>query len=703
LTSTRIFTKVKEISGRKTTHSDFREKAMGELYGVDIGGTFTDFVAFDPVKKTLRVWKTSTTPADPTEGVLAGIAEGGRVADIDVLRLGATTATNAILERKGAVVAYVTTKGFRDIPFIQRGKRETHYDIAWIKPKPLVKRRHCFEIDERMTVEGEVQKSVDDAEVRQVARAIRANGLIEAVAVMLLFAYVRPDHERRIREIFAEEVPGLPVSISYDVMPKWKEYQRASTTIADAYVKPIVGKYLASLKSRLAREGMAGSVSVIRSNGGEMTLDAAAAAPVQMALSGPTGGVVGARAVALMTGQPKIVTLDIGGTSTDVSTVTDGKEAFTTNFEIEFGIPIQIPMIDIRTIGAGGGSLAWIDKGGMLQVGPKSAGAFPGPACYGRGGTAATVTDANVVLGRIDPENFLGGGMKLDAAAARAAVAAVADQIRKTPEEAALAIVRILNNNMVGALRSVLTERGLDPRDFALMAFGGAGPVHVSDLMVEAGIPEGLVPNFPGQFSAFGFLMTDARIDLERTAQMTSYAFDLDRANRVKSELSAEATESLKAQGYQRDIRLTCAFEARYFGQNHELEIPVAFDRFTPETIERMWDDFHAIHLARFNFNIPGEKIETVTLKVTAFAVNEHPELPHVAPATEPPPVRTRRPVVYEAGALDTPVYDRDTLRAGHSINGPALVEEAASVTVLRPGQRLTVDTWGNLRLAMAP
>ncbi len=676
---------------------------MGELYGVDIGGTFTDFVAFDPVKKTLRVWKTSTTPADPTEGVLAGIAEGGRVADIDVLRLGATTATNAILERKGAVVAYVTTKGFRDIPFIQRGKRETHYDIAWIKPKPLVKRRHCFEIDERMTVEGEVQKSVDDAEVRQVARAIRANGLIEAVAVMLLFAYVRPDHERRIREIFAEEVPGLPVSISYDVMPKWKEYQRASTTIADAYVKPIVGKYLASLKSRLAREGMAGSVSVIRSNGGEMTLDAAAAAPVQMALSGPTGGVVGARAVALMTGQPKIVTLDIGGTSTDVSTVTDGKEAFTTNFEIEFGIPIQIPMIDIRTIGAGGGSLAWIDKGGMLQVGPKSAGAFPGPACYGRGGTAATVTDANVVLGRIDPENFLGGGMKLDAAAARAAVAAVADQIRKTPEEAALAIVRILNNNMVGALRSVLTERGLDPRDFALMAFGGAGPVHVSDLMVEAGIPEGLVPNFPGQFSAFGFLMTDARIDLERTAQMTSYAFDLDRANRVKSELSAEATESLKAQGYQRDIRLTCAFEARYFGQNHELEIPVAFDRFTPETIERMWDDFHAIHLARFNFNIPGEKIETVTLKVTAFAVNEHPELPHVAPATEPPPVRTRRPVVYEAGALDTPVYDRDTLRAGHSINGPALVEEAASVTVLRPGQRLTVDTWGNLRLAMAP
>jgi N-methylhydantoinase A len=678
------------------------EVAVSQLYGVDIGGTFTDFVAFDPIGKKVRVWKTSTTPADPTEGVLTGISEGGGIDAIEILRLGATTATNAILERKGAIVAYVTTKGFRDIPFIQRGKRETHYDITWVKPKPLVKRRHCFEIDERINVDGLVQKPLDEEEVRDLAREISANPLIEALAVMLLFSYERPDHERRIREIFLQECPQKPISISYEVMPKWKEYQRASTTIADAYVKPIVSKYLGSLKARLRDEGMTGSVSVIRSNGGEMTLDAAASAPVQMLLSGPTGGVVGARAIAFATNVPKIVTLDIGGTSTDVSTVIDGKESLTTNFELEFGIPIQIPMIDIRSIGAGGGSLAWIDKGGMLQVGPKSAGALPGPACYSRGGTAATVTDANVVLGRIDPNNFLGGSMKLDAAAARKAVAAVADLVHMTPEDAALAIVRIINNNMVGALRSVLTERGLDPRDFSLMGFGGAGPVHIGDLLTEAGIPTGIVPNYPGQFSAFGFLMTDARIDLERTAQMTSYSFDMERANRVRAELAAEATAGLKAQGYEREIRLACSFEARYFGQNHELEIPIGFDRFTPETTEQMWSDFHAIHLARFDFNIPGEKIETVTLKITAFATNEHPELPRLAKAKGPVKARARRPVIFATGQLDTPVYDRDELGAGHSISGPALVEEAASVTVLPPGQVLVVDDWGNLRLAIA-
>ena len=477
---------------------------MSVLVGVDIGGTFTDFVTYDRATDAITVWKNPTTPAEPIEGVLTGLARVEDKATIEHLRLGTTIATNAILERRGAETAYVTTKGFRDIPFIQRGNRRSHYDMAWIKTKPLVKRRYCFELDERLGPKGEVLKPVNAAEVRALARQIKAAGDIEAIAVTFLFSYVAPEHEREVRQILAEELPGMPISISYDVLPKWKEYERASTTIADAYLKPLVGKSLATMQRRFGEIGIGDRVVVIKSNGGEATLDAAAEQPVQMAVSGPTGGVVAARIVARLLDIPNLVTLDMGGTSTDCSTVIGGHDSFTTDFEIEWGVPIQVPMIDIRTIGAGGGSIAWIDKGGMLRVGPQSAGAVPGPACYGHGGTQATVTDANLVLGRINKDNFLGGAMALDAEAATAAIDRVAAKLGIGREETALAVVNIANNNMVGALRTVLLERGLDPRDFTLLAFGGAGPLHLADLMDLAGSPQGMIPNLPGQFSAFG-------------------------------------------------------------------------------------------------------------------------------------------------------------------------------------------------------
>ena len=670
---------------------------MTRTLGVDIGGTFTDFVAYDQDTGQIETWKNLTTPHEPIEGVLEGLGRVDDLSDVGKIRLGTTIATNALLTRRGAKVAYVTTQGMRDVLFIQRSNRRSHYDITWIKPRPLVARADCHEVPERLTARGEVVHPLDEAAVRRLAADIRADGSIEAVAVCTLFSYIDPAHELRIRDILAEELPGIPVSASYEVLPKWKEYERASTTVADAYLKPVVSRNFSRMQARLDEIGVGGRVGVIKSNGGEATLQGAADAPVQTTLSGPTGAVVASRALSELTGIRNLVTFDMGGTSTDCSTVVDGMEHVTTDFEIEWGVPIQIPMIDIHTIGAGGGSIAWIDKGGMLRMGPQSAGADPGPACYGRGGTEATVTDANVVLGRINPDNFLGGRMKLDADAAHAAVGRIAEELGMEPDAAAHAMVQIANNNMLGALRAVLLQRGLDPRDFTLIASGGAGPVHLCDLMEISGIPAGLVPNHPGQFSAFGFIMTDARVDRHRTVQQTSKFFDGERATAAMTELVEGAAADLVAQGYTDRIEVYRSIEARYLGQNHELELNFPGNEFNDETIADLWERFHRQHEARFGFSIPGETIETVHLKAVAVAVGKKPEVPQLPAAEGPPKAVAQRKVRYEEGWHEVPVYSRADFRQGHEVTGPAVIEEAASVTILRPGNRLTVDRYGNL------
>ncbi|MGR8918167.1 MAG: hydantoinase/oxoprolinase family protein [Gammaproteobacteria bacterium] len=668
------------------------------ILGVDVGGTFTDFVAYDKDSHALTVWKHLTTPDDPTAGVLAGLATLDDPGAIDNVRLGTTVATNAILERKGARVAYVTTAGFRDIPFLQRGHRQHHYDRSWSRAAPLVLRRHCFEVRERIRASGEILEPLDPDSVRAVAQAIRDAGDIEAVAVNLLFSYVNPVHELAVRDILAAELPGVPVSLSFDVLPKWKEYERAATTLADAYIKPILERYLNDMEARFAAAGVDARIAMIKSNGGEMTPAAAAKEPVHLTISGPTGGVVAGQAVARALGRGHVVTLDMGGTSTDCSTIVDGNIAFTTNFEIAFSLPIQVPMLDIRTIGAGGGSIAWLDKGGMLRVGPQSAGADPGPACYGRGGRAATVTDANLVLGRIDADNFLGGAMQLDRAAAVVALEALALPLGLSVSDVALAIVRIVNTNMVGALRTVLVERGLDPRDFALMAFGGAGPLHAGALVAEAGLDAAVIPIHPGQFSALGFTLADARVDLERTVDMTSARFDAARATDVLTGLVESGRGNLRDQGYTADHAIRRMLELRYLGQNYELEVPIDFDEFTPSNLDALWADFHRRHEARFGFNIPNEVIELTTIKCAVAAPTEKPSFAPLPPGTGGA-ASTTREVYYERGALDTPVYDRAALGAGFTAAGPALVEEPASVTVVEPGQRVSVTEQGHLLL----
>jgi N-methylhydantoinase A len=670
---------------------------MRNVLGIDVGGTFTDFVAYNPRTREVKVWKELSTPGDPVTGIISGLVQHPDIAKVDNLRVGTTVATNALLERKGATVAYVTTKGFRDVPFIQRGNRKAHYDMSWVKPRPLVKRRHCFELNERIDSYGQVITPLDDAEVRRVAAEIRSQPEIQAVAVCLLFSYLNPAHELRVHDILAEELPDLALSISYHVLPKWKEYERASTTIADAYLKPIVSKQLKMMRGRLDQAGVASPAVIIKSNGGEMTLDAASEAPAQMVLSGPTGGVIASRFVTEQLGISHLVTIDMGGTSTDVSTVINKKESFTTAFEIEWGVPIQVPMIDIRTIGAGGGSIAWIDKGGMMRVGPQSAGAKPGPACYGRGGSSPTVTDANLVLGRINPKNFLGGRMQLDLAAARAAIGTIASQLGQTIEETALAIARIVDNNMVGALRSVLIERGFDPRDFTLCAFGGATPLHVSALLREMGIPRAIVPVHPAQFSAYGFIMTNARVDRQRTTQFISTKFDAARANTIMNDLVSESLAELKTQGYEKGIEIYRALEMRYLGQNYELELPLTVDKFTAANIEKIWDSFHKTHKTRFGFSTPGEIIEIVNFTVTAVARTAKPTLSKLKPTSAKPKPREKRKVWFIGGAQVAPIYDRADLLAGQAIKGPALIEESASVTVLEPGYRLKMHPEGHM------
>ena len=673
---------------------------MRTLIGIDVGGTFTDFVAYEQDTRTVAVWKELSVPADPVVGILRGLEQQGDHGAIANIRIGTTVATNALLERKGAGVAYITTRGFRDVPFIQRGNRKSHYDMSWVKPKPLVERWRCFEVDERVDAYGRILTPLNEAELRDIAAVIGGDPELRAVAVCFLFSYLNPAHEQRAKEILSAALPEKAVSISYEVLPKWKEYERASTTIADAYLKPVVSRQLATMRERLDEAGILAPAVVIKSNGGEMTFARAADSPVNMLVSGPTGGVIAARHVASLSGIRELVTLDMGGTSTDVSTVLDGRESFTTTFEIEWGLPIQIPMLDIRTIGAGGGSIAWIDKGGMLRVGPESAGAAPGPACYGKGGVRATVTDANLLLGRIDPGNFLGGRMRLDPAAARAAIAEVAAALHQPVEATAMAIVRIANNNMVGALRSVLIERGLDPRDFTLCAFGGAGPLHASELIAEMGIPRALIPNHPGQFSAYGFIMTNPRVDRQRTTQTTNTRFDPRRATEIMETLVAEGISELSEQGYRERIEVYRSLEMRYLGQNYELELAIGADALQADRIERLWDSFHEAHLARFGFKTPGEIIEIVTYNATLTARSASPEPPELALAKGAPVAVSRRRVGFPGGPCEgVAVFDRAALRAGHMIEGPALIEEAASITVVNPGQRVSIDAFGQIIL----
>lgn len=674
---------------------------MAYRVGIDVGGTFTDLALIDDVTGQIYTTKSSSTPGDPIAGVMAVIDKLHMPKEgIDILVHGTTVGTNALLERKGARTALLTTQGFRDVIFIQRMNRKHHYDLRWDKPVPLTERRYCYEVKERINHKGEEVEPLDEEGARMAVRAMKAEG-IEAIAVALLFAYVNPAHELRLREIICEEYPGVTVSLSHEVYPRWREYDRMSTTIADAYLKPLVSSYMSNLDAGLKRDGVNASFLIMKSNGGVEDHQAASDKPVDLLMSGPVGGVLSALYLGKLTNRPNLVAVDMGGTSFDVSLIANGEVNRTTEFELEWGLPVSMPMVDVKSIGAGGGSLAWIDKGGLLRVGPQSAGARPGPACYGRGGTEATVTDANLVLGRLNPDYFLGGEMSLDVEAAREAVGWVAGRIGMGLTETAQVIVDLVDHNMVNAIRLVSIDRGLDPRNFTLVSFGGAGSNHAASLAEIIGIREVLVPIHQGVFSAFGLTIADMRVDESQTAAMRSDLLQLDHLNEVLKRLSSRAFCKIAAEGYKGKPEIEAFIEMRYLGQNYGSDIPVPTTeggQLGREHIDMILESFHEVHRRLYGYTIPDEVIEFVNFKVTAVGRIPRANIGRLPTggAAEPKQIR---PVYFKEtkGWVDCPIYNRETLPAGVELKGPAVIEEAMATSLLLPGETLKVDEYGNL------
>ncbi|GAA3667478.1 hydantoinase/oxoprolinase family protein [Microbacterium marinilacus] len=678
---------------------------MSLRIGVDTGGTFTDVCAFDEADGRVHVRKVSSTPDDPGRAIVQGVAElleqiGDReIGEVSYFAHGTTVGTNALLTGRGVTTGLITTKGFRDLLELGRGRRPDMYDPQADKPEPFVARRHRLEVTERVRHTGAVETPLDEDEVRAAVRFLKGEG-VDSIAVCLLYSYLFADHERRIGEIIAEEHPDAYVSLSSEVLPEFREYERLSTVVTNSYVGPVVYRYLARLRATLAENGLRAVPHVTQSNGGVIPFQTAESMPVRLVLSGPSTGVVGAAEICASAGFPDIITFDMGGTSSDISLVQGGRPKVTAGMELD-GRPIRSPMLDIHTVGAGGGSIGWIDSGDHLRVGPQSAGAFPGPACYGNGEEAA-VTDANVVLQMLNPEYLLNGQMKIDREASVRAVERLARPLGLTVEEAALGMLRVVTANMARAIRVVSVKRGYDPRDYALVPFGGAGPLHASRLARELGMRTIVVPEVPGAQSALGLLMTDVRTDFMRT-QITVISPDhLDelRAGFDVLEQQADAWfahEDIDASDRGSVRRL----ELRYAGQNFELAVEVPDGPLDEELVGRIVEEFHAAHERVYGYRSPESRIEAVTFRLEASGQAARVELREDAMSGEDAggAVVGTRETCFDpaAGYISIPVYDRSLLAPGNRISGPAIVEQMDTTTVLLPGDECTVDTLRNL------
>ncbi|GAB7005466.1 hydantoinase/oxoprolinase family protein [Nocardioides sp. AN3] len=671
--------------------------------GIDVGGTFTDIVLLDTSNGTLKITKVPSTPSNPSIGLLDGIDSilelaGARLSDVESIVHGTTVVTNLLLERNGAPTALITTEGFRDVLEIGRQKRQKLYDLFQDKPEVLVPGRWRWEVAERVSANGDVVTRLDEEAVLTLARRAVEEG-IESIAVIFLHSYVNPVHERRAAELIHSVSPDLHVSLSCDVNPEFREFERSSTTVANAYAMPRVARYMTDVRVGLAaREDNPGFL-VMQSNGGVATPELVAERPVNSALSGPSGGVIGSAFTAGLAGISNVITMDMGGTSCDVAVILDGEPRMTTEGDID-GRPLRTQMVDMHTVGAGGGSIGWVDSGGALRVGPASAGADPGPACYGRGGTLATVTDANLVLGRIEPATFLGGRMQLDAAAAEEAVAALAAEAGLSVEETAAGIVRIAEANMMNAVRLVSLQRGYDPRDFVLMAFGGAGPLHAAAMARELRVPRVLVPLGSSALSALGCLVADIRHDYTTTLRVTSADADPADLGRAYGDLEADGHADLDRQGVPRDGRdMIRRADMRYEGQAYELTVPFPAGEVDGASIRAAAKAFHQEHARAYGHSAEGEPVEFVNLRVTAVAPGTSLDLSEVAGGSEPDrdAYLGARPVVLPDGPGKADVWRREALRGGNVIEGPALVEAEDTSILLLAGDRLVADGFGNL------
>lgn len=666
---------------------------MGFTVGVDIGGTFTDAVAVGD-DGSLRSAKSLTTPGVLADGVLSAVEGLGiALADVDSFVHGTTAGLNAFLERRGSRVALLTTAGFRDVYEIGRANRPAMYDLRYVAPTPLVPRRDIHEVTERLAADGSVVTPLDEAGVRAIAQRLR--GTVDAVAVVLLHAYQNPAHERAVARIFAEAAPSIAVVVSSDIAPEWREYERTSTTAVSAYIAPIVLEYLRVLEDSLQHGGLVSDLKVMQSNGGVMTVDRARERAVQTLFSGPVGGTMAGVAVAADLDLDRLLCVDMGGTSFDVSLVVDGAADIASQTELE-GHPLLAPSVVMHTIGAGGGSVAHV-VAGALRVGPRSAGSIPGPACYGRGGTEPTVTDANLVLGRLPDVALLGGSLSLDKDAARAAAASVADALGMDVERTALGIVAVADAAMANAIREITVARGIDPREFGLLAFGGAGPLHAVSIAEELELERVIVPGSPGVLSAWGMVHTDLRHDVVQTFFHAVEHLRPDTFAEASGDVLARGRALLLADGVAPErVDLQPGLDVRYLGQEYTLTVPYGPDEEAGDVLAALHGRFDALHLERFGHNNPVEDIEVVALRVVARGLTARPEAGDVQ-AEGSPRELGRQEVRFRDETREAPVWDRASVAPGTAVSGPAILLEPGCTVLVPPGWTATPSAHGHL------
>ena len=660
----------------------------------DIGGTFTDIVYQDCATGACGATKVLSTPEDPGLAVLRGIDVAIPPAgSIEFFVHGTTVGLNALLTRRGAKVALLTTENFRDIYTIQGNDRGEIFSIRWNKPEPLAPLEHTFTVRERIAATGEVVTPLDTADLDRLVGAVREESF-EAIAIAFLFAFKNPKHELEAADYLAARLPGLPIGLSHRVSPEWREFERTSTTVMDSYLAPVVRGYLETLVEGLGSRLPEGRrLHVMQSNGGVMTAEAASETPLQTLLSGPVGGAIGGRALAAATGRPNLICIDMGGTSFDASLVVDGLPSGSNEAKLE-GLPVQMSVVDIHVIGAGGGSIAW-EEAGAMRVGPQSAGSMPGPACYGLGGTAPTVSDANLVLRRLDGANFSGGEMDLDRDAAVRALESIGGVFGLTAEAMAQGVVDVVNAKMADAIRTITVRRGIDPRDFSLVAFGGAGPAQAGALAEELRIREVVVPVHPGAFSAWGMLQTDVRHDFKETLYGFWDLLDLAVLESAFAALEENGRGQLLAEGIAAGaITFERAIDFRYFGQEYVLNIPVPAGPIDMDAVRRSFD---VAYERQYGHSSPENRVEMANVRVAA--LGRLPRPGSAPPAPEPARPSRERDVFFAGRPRKTPILDRNGLAIGDLVDGPAIIEESTATTLVPPGWRAAVIEGGHLSM----
>ncbi|MGH6672557.1 MAG: hydantoinase/oxoprolinase family protein [Xanthobacteraceae bacterium] len=671
---------------------------------VDTGGTFSDFVYLKEDTGAVTITKVPSTPDDPSRAILQGvealIGQGVAAADVSYFCHGTTVCTNALLEGKGVKTGLLVTEGFSGIYEVAEQARPygaAIFDVTYDKPPPLVPPSRTGEVRERVDFRGDVLVPLDEAALRETLRNLKAQG-IEALAVCLLFSFLHPAHEARVREIAREEIPDCNVSLSSEILPQIREYYRLSTTVINAYLQPILARYVANLNRRLAGAGIATRQKyIMQSNGGMSTFAEAARRAVTTVLSGPAGGVTAGVATSRQLQDANIITFDMGGTSCDVALIKDGEPIFSNRGKIE-GRDLAVPMMDINTVSAGGGTIARVDRFGVLDVGPHSAGAVPGPACYGRGGEAATITDCNLVLGYLSADNFLGGRMKLDRAKANAAVARIAGALSLDVAAAAEGIIRVIDVKMEEAIKAISTMRGHDLRDFFLLAFGGAGPLHAARMARDLGMAGVIVPLYPGVFSAIGLLMSDVKHDYIRSRMTPIAELQPRDVETIFSELESVARGDLRRDGFaDSDIRIARALDMRYAGQGYEITLPCTADETC--SLAGLRKKFDLEHAVQFGHSAPDEPVEVVSYRVRGAGLVPPVSAPKFAPqgGKVADALRETRPGRFGGKTIPCPVYQRERLDVGVTLRGPAILDQFDCTTVICAGQIARVDEWKNV------